>query len=194
MLIRDFNARTGVLCDFITIEDAVAINSGIELADNDFFNTKCDLEKLGITTDRHNADTCTNNRGYRLIEMCKNLDVKIVNGRVGSDHGTGAFTCQTASGQSVVDYAIASPHLILYFHFHLSTLTLFFKIYKLLVLFSSLTALLASSRLVYITKPYPLFAPLKSIISRSSYILTAVVDMQTDHICFGAPVPLNFEA
>ena len=52
------------------------------------------------------------NNGRRLIEMCKSVDVKFANGRLGSDRGIGSFTCQKTNGCSVVDYVVLSPVLM----------------------------------------------------------------------------------
>ncbi len=113
LMVGDFNARTGVLDDFVSIEDNVAFECGIDLSDNDIFSSRVDLELLGIETVRYNSDKGINNNGRNLIEMCKCMDLKIVNGRFGSDKGIGDFTCHTTrGGKSVVDYVIASPSLM----------------------------------------------------------------------------------
>ena len=54
IMIGDFNARTGNLEYFLTIEDRVAEVSGIEPTDDEIFNNKHMLELLGIATDRYN--------------------------------------------------------------------------------------------------------------------------------------------
>jgi len=107
-MIGDFNSRTGRLDDFVTIEDNIALEGGIDLTDSDLFNARYELDALDICTERHNCDRLTNNNGYNLIEVCKCLDVHIVNGRIGKDLGCGKLTCNNAS---LVDYVIASPHL-----------------------------------------------------------------------------------
>ncbi len=116
-LVGDFNARTGVLDDFVSAEDAIAAEAGIDLADDDFFHTKHQLDSLGVNTERHNRDSNTNNNGYNLIEILKGLNLKIVNGRFGSDTGVGEYTCHVSSGKklvgkSTVDYVIVSPALM----------------------------------------------------------------------------------
>ena len=40
--------------------------------------------------------------------MCQNLQLYIINGRVGSDKGKGLYTCKASS---VIDYMIAPPAL-----------------------------------------------------------------------------------
>lgn len=55
-----------------------------------------------------NSDKGTNNNGHRLVELCKNCDLHIVNGRFGMDLKFGNLTC---GGKSCVDYVISSPEL-----------------------------------------------------------------------------------
>lgn len=50
-----------------------------------------------------------NNYGKLLLQLCKNFNLFIVNGRFGTDKGIGAYTCKHGS---VVDYCIASRHLL----------------------------------------------------------------------------------
>jgi hypothetical protein len=109
LLLGDFNSRTGILNDFITIEDSTADAVGIDLQENDIFNVKSELENLNISVKRYNSDKKTNNNGVKLIELCKDMNIKIVNGRFGADEGKGDFTCKDAS---TIDYAIASPCIL----------------------------------------------------------------------------------
>ena len=112
ILVGDFNSRTSCLDDFVDAEVDLGPIAGIDMSDNDIFNSKGDLEDAGLITERYNADRRTNNNGHRLIELCKSADVKIVNGRFGSDKHIGQFTCFNNTGRSVVDYVIASPALM----------------------------------------------------------------------------------
>ena len=50
--------------------------------------------------------------GYQLIDFCKNNDMIILNGRLGSDKGIRKVTRKECS---VVDYAIVSPLMLPYF-------------------------------------------------------------------------------
>ena len=110
-LIGDFNSRTGLLDDFISVDDVKChiMKDSVSILDDSLSNTKYELDSLGICTVRHNLDKCTNNNGYRLIELCRSLDVHIVNGRFGDDLNTGKMTCDNSS---VIDYAIASPEFL----------------------------------------------------------------------------------
>ena len=49
-----------------------------------------------------------NSNGVKLLELCRETGVRIVNGRVGSDKNVGQFTCVNFQGRSLLDY-ILSP-------------------------------------------------------------------------------------
>ena len=107
-LIGDFNARTGLLKDFVETADFPIFQAGPGLNLDDAITSIDELESLGICTRRINQDRATNNNGRQLIEMCKSLDLLVVNGRIGKDKNIGKFTCD---GKSVIDYVIASAEL-----------------------------------------------------------------------------------
>ena len=110
LLLGDFNARTSLLDDFTN--DSLDV-PGLNMDDIsiDLGNDRKKLESLGLVTSRFNIDRATNNNGYKLIEFCKVTGLNIVNGRLGKDKGIGSFTCHSANGKSLIDYAIASPSL-----------------------------------------------------------------------------------
>ena len=94
VVIGDFNARTGNKIDFVSYfndDDAETFvrNSGVTV-----------LGKLKI-----------NNYGNSLIDICKGLNLRILNGRTLGD-STGKFTCFHYNGQSTIDYIIASENLM----------------------------------------------------------------------------------
>ena len=65
---------------------------------------------IGIPLERTNQDNCKpNSHGYKLIELCKNNNLFIVNGRVCDDKRIGKIT---GKGTSVVDYDIASLYIL----------------------------------------------------------------------------------
>ena len=53
----------------------------------------------------------TDEYGKEILDMCKNCNIRILNGRMIEDM-RGQFTCVTRNGCSVVDYAICSTGLI----------------------------------------------------------------------------------
>ena len=70
---------------------------------------KNNLKELGFPTERFSLEISnTNNYGYRLMELCKSLDVHIVNGRFGTDS---YILRQTCKNSSVIDYVIMSAEL-----------------------------------------------------------------------------------
>lgn len=103
LLLGDFNSRTGKLCDFYNPQKNGATSQA-----------KIDLDLQGIITERFNCDKKVDTYGRNLINMCRDLNLKIVNGRFGSDGGKGEFTCHKPTGKSVVDYAILSDYFMPY--------------------------------------------------------------------------------
>ena len=91
ILMGDFNSRTGNMSD-------------------------SPLSGINPPTPRANQDTKIDTYGRNLIKLCKDLDLKIVNGNFGSDASLGSFTChkknKTKLNQSVVDYCIVSKCMI----------------------------------------------------------------------------------
>ena len=70
---------------------------------------KNNFKELGFPTERFSLEISnTNNYGYRLMELCKSLDVHIVNGRFGAHS---YILRQTCKNNSVIDYVIMSAEL-----------------------------------------------------------------------------------
>lgn len=90
-----------MLDDFLDIENDVAKVSEL-IGCNDFIDLRTSFKEKCIVTDRFNNDKNTNNNGKQLVELYQSLDLKIVNGRAGSDKGIGSMY----SGKSVNDYII----------------------------------------------------------------------------------------
>ena len=90
----DFNSRTGSTTNKVTHE-APVIDS---LCPNE-----ARIENWIET--RASSDTKSNAYGSKLLQLCKNFNLRIVNGSITGDR-TGAFTCHTRRGSSIVDYFI----------------------------------------------------------------------------------------
>ena len=117
ILLGDLNSRISNLSDVVDIEDEVAAHCNFdEEIVSDLFDCRQELELLGISETRFSCDTKVNNNGRKLLELCKSLNLKIVNGRIGTDGGIGNLTCHRPNGSSLIDYAISSPSLFKYFH------------------------------------------------------------------------------
>ena len=100
----DLNARTGVLNDNVVSCEGLAnyihcIN-GSDISDNGAKSKICR---------RYSLDTKTNSSGLRLIQLCNDSDMCIVNGRIGQDKGIGQFTFQGTQGSSLIDYVLLTP-------------------------------------------------------------------------------------
>lgn len=108
-LIGDFNSR--VACekdyfDLVDFENPVLDDNILRNAcsSNDFM----ELQKYGFFVDRESNDKTINQYGKKLINICKNCNIFILNGRSKHDKN-GAYTCKSSS---VVDYCIASVSFI----------------------------------------------------------------------------------
>ena len=107
MLVGDFNARTGMLDDFVEVDDSIE-----ELCLMDDYEWTNIFHEYGIPLNRSNEDKVVNKNGRDLIKLCQITELKILNGRIGNDRGKGSFTCTTGMGNSTIDYAIGSPSMI----------------------------------------------------------------------------------
>ena len=109
----DYNARTNTLPDFT---DPVHGSDGL-LADLLPHNIKTSFQIFtaygGIPPHRISQDKVRpNSHCISLLELCKSCGILILNGRTGIDKENGEFTRVDTTGNSVVDYAIASPVLV----------------------------------------------------------------------------------
>jgi hypothetical protein len=98
ILCGDFNARTAEGKDFIEMDNE---NNVYELPSNYSFDT---------LHGRKSMDHLTQKPGKRLLKMCIENDLSILNGRTLGDL-EGHFTCHNQKGSSVVDYFICSNSL-----------------------------------------------------------------------------------
>ena len=105
VLMGDFNSRTGNRSDLLPIEKQVTVSTGYTDEHTNY------IEQLELTI-RSNSDNILNKNGQGLLSLCQTLNLRILNGRFGSDKGVGGFTCHTQKGESTVDYIIISDSLI----------------------------------------------------------------------------------
>jgi len=108
VLMGDFNGRTGNLNDQIQVDTEVMENCGFDEEMLEQIFGECGNVD-GEQIQRTSADRVVNNSGYKVIELCKNNKLIILNGRMGDDAGHGKMTCK---GASVVDYVILSQSLL----------------------------------------------------------------------------------
>ncbi|MEW8547673.1 MAG: reverse transcriptase family protein, partial [Candidatus Thiodiazotropha sp.] len=106
-LIGDLNARTGNSEEFVTynlnrnVSDVLGIDNEVLtfLNEANEIYTNTNIDKTRRSKDKHR-----NNFGAQLLEMCKNNNLYICNGRIDDDRD-GEYTCK---GSSVVDYLIST--------------------------------------------------------------------------------------
>ncbi|KAF5382677.1 hypothetical protein D9615_003053 [Tricholomella constricta] len=61
---------------------------------------------------RSSSDVVSNARGNRLLDVCRNYSLVILNGTTYEHHSPGAYTSLQPGGSSVVDYALLSRQLL----------------------------------------------------------------------------------
>ena len=99
------NARTAVLCDYIVADPLIADFMDFDQSTLNFFNQANILCSININKERISQDSKTNTNGYKLIDICRNNNLFILNGRFGKDKRLGKFTFRE---QSLIDYTLCS--------------------------------------------------------------------------------------
>jgi hypothetical protein len=99
IVLEDLNARCANLPDYLMNYNG-DIKVGLES-----MNDKVDYDC------RFNCDTVINSYGRKLLQLCANTDMSIINGRVEGDT-PGKFTCHKTNGSSVVDYGLISSSIM----------------------------------------------------------------------------------
>lgn len=105
-LLGDLNARTADKSDILQYDKLIDILSFDEFSP--CVNATETLEAGGFPVTRTSQDVVINKYGDRFINLCKNVNICIVNSRCGQDVNIGKATCQDVS---VVDYIACSPFL-----------------------------------------------------------------------------------
>ena len=71
-----------------------------------------DLHDVGMSVERQNKDTGTNEYGSRLLNVCQGADLIMMNGRAGKDKGVGRKTLFNKRGESTIDYVICNKTVV----------------------------------------------------------------------------------
>ena len=108
-LTGDMNARTAQLCDFITADRTISDILQFDQETLEFFNSSEMLDKLNINKQRASQDNLSNTNGNKLINICINNNLFILNGRCGKDKNIGKCTFR---GKSLIDYTICSTNCL----------------------------------------------------------------------------------
>lgn len=99
LLCGDFNARVGKLQDYI-VDDSFdgGIDTSVYIPDHEII-------------DRMTYDSTVNNFGRKLINLCRETQLRLVNGRALGDL-SGKYTCYQKNGNSVVDFVVVNEQLL----------------------------------------------------------------------------------
>ena len=108
-LTGDMNARTSELCDFITADQTIVDFMNFDQETLSFFDKSEELDKININKYRVSQDSMVNSNGNKLIDICINNHLFILNGRFGKDKVLGKCTFRD---QSLIDYTICSINAI----------------------------------------------------------------------------------
>lgn len=110
-MMGDLNARTGTSSEYVEFSlDSVATDQyGIDDDVISYLNNAQELRNYGIQGERNSQDKTRNNFGNVLLQICRNNNLYICNGRLNSEN-TSAYTCIKGS---VIDYLIANINSIL---------------------------------------------------------------------------------
>ena len=103
------NARISQLCDFIIADKTIADIMKFDQETLEFLNKSEELVKLNIYKLWVSQDKNINNNGYKLIDICINNNLFILNGRFGKDKEIGKCMFRE---QSLIDYTICSVNVI----------------------------------------------------------------------------------
>ena len=101
IVMGDTNCRTGTDNDYIEQESSQCDVGVIPYTIDDAIVAS----DVSILKHRRSEDKIVNENGKELLNLCVCNNLCTVNGRIG-EYPDGSFTCQTARGESVVDYFI----------------------------------------------------------------------------------------
>ena len=102
LLMGDFNARVSNIQEALGAEadEEVAAHAGVG-----------DSSLLSAVPERNSMDDTSNAHGKLLVSMCRDLGLRILNGRIDGD-AAGECTFSGGRGKSMIDLYIASPALL----------------------------------------------------------------------------------
>jgi len=101
----DINGRISNENDFVLVDDFLSEQLGYSDEVKHFYNDILKISHNDFSLKRTSKDTKQNGIGRKLLDICKNNSLVILNGRFGSDKNIGEFTFKN---QSVIDYSICS--------------------------------------------------------------------------------------
>ena len=95
-LLGDLNSRMSTKSDFIDNDRPIDI--------------QYDENEVDTPIPRSSMNKGSNRFGDSLLDICKSVNMRIVNGRLHNDKSVGRMTCYTHNGESVVDYVFTEQN------------------------------------------------------------------------------------
>lgn len=110
-MMGDLNARTGTSLEYaeFSLDHVATEQYGIDDDVISYLNNAQELRNYGIECARKSKDNIRNNFGNKLLQICRNNNLYICNGRINGDI-TSAYTCIIGS---VIGYLIANVDSVL---------------------------------------------------------------------------------
>ena len=105
-LTGDFNAQTSNMRYFTCFDALLDKYLDLDQDTIDYFDQETFLLNHNISINRGSKDTKTNNTDYKIVDICKNNTLLIINCRYGQDTGKGKGDF-TFCDQSAIDYSIS---------------------------------------------------------------------------------------
>ncbi len=96
---RDFNAHITSLPNTINTNNLCELLQAPKLAET---------KQLSTMAKRHNCDANVGSWGHKLLDLCCDTGLFILNGRTPGDE-LGEFTCLANGGHNTINYIVASP-------------------------------------------------------------------------------------
>ena len=118
ILTGDMNARTGQENDYISADEFLLNHFGLNDESITFFDRSDLLTYHDLHAIRTSKDATKNSNGRKLLELCRNNNLFILNGRCDMDKNIGQYTYRESS---VIDYSIVSANCVkLVLHFQIT--------------------------------------------------------------------------
>jgi len=109
LLTGDTNGHTSIVPDFTEVDHCISNIFHFDSDMTQFFNQSQALNLKGFSRVRTSVDNKINNIGKKIIDICKNNNMFIINGRFGTDINCGSSTYKE---NSVIDYFICSAKFL----------------------------------------------------------------------------------
>ena len=108
LLFGDWNSRCGNLTDYVKMDELISNLYDLQDIQNEESAISNNFARNNIPVDRNNIDTVVNAYGTNLIELCKNNDMFLWNGRLFSDYLNPKLTCKNSS---TVDFFLSTSYV-----------------------------------------------------------------------------------